>query len=370
MTFNHSLILFFPLLLASCSEQPSTEPSESASESSSIQDTLRYDQEIHLHHMKQLTFGGDNAEAYWSFDSEKLVFQAANNAWGAPCDQIFWMDLEAELEVKGNGLNQISNGQGRTTCAYFLPGDTSVVFASTHLVDSLCPAVPPRGPNGEYVWPIYAAYDIFTYDLQGNLISQLTSEPGYDAEATVSPQGDRMVFTSTRSGDLELYTCDLDGTNVIQVTSDLGYDGGAFFSPDGQKLIWRASRPRTEDEIVHYQELLSNGLVEPTEMELFIANIDGSDMRQLTDLGGANWAPYFHPNGEQVLFSSNHKTGSFPFNIFMINTDGTGLEQVTFDNAFDSFPMFSPDGKRIAFSSNRNNGRTRNTNVFLADWKD
>lgn len=179
-----------------------------------------------------------------------------------------------------------------------------------------------------------------------------------------------MVFTSTRSGDLELYTCDLDGTNVIQVTSDLGYDGGAFFSPDGQKLIWRASRPKTEDEIVHYQELLSNGLVEPTEMELFIANIDGSDMRQLTDLGGANWAPYFHPNGEQVLFSSNHKTGSFPFNIFMINTDGTGLEQVTFDNAFDSFPMFSPDGKRIAFSSNRNNGRTRNTNVFLADWKD
>ena len=177
-----------------------------------------------------------------------------------------------------------------------------------------------------------------------------------------------MVFTSTRSGDLELYTCALDGSDVVQVTNELGYDGGAFFSPDGSQLIWRASRPKTDEEVAHYTELLAKGLVEPTAMELFIANADGTDARQLTDLGGANWAPYFHPDGDRVLFSSNHKTAAFPFNIFMINTDGTGLTQVTFDNAFDSFPMFSPDGKRIAFSSNRNNGRTRNTNVFVADW--
>jgi Tol biopolymer transport system component len=204
--------------------------------------------------------------------------------------------------------------------------------------------------------------------MDGERVAQLTDLPGYDAEATVSPTGERMVFTSTRSGDLELYTCNLDGSDVVQVTDELGYDGGAFFSPDGSQLIWRASRPVEPSEVEHYTELLKNGLVEPTSMELFIANADGSNARQLTDLGGANWAPFFHPSGEKVLFSSNHHTGGFPFNIFMINADGTGLEQISYDSAFDSFPMFSPDGKRLAFSSNRNNGRTRNTNVFVTDW--
>ena len=109
-------------------------------------------------------------------------------------------------------------------------------------------------------------------------------------------------------------------------------------------------------------------MVEPTSMELFVAKADGSEMKQITTLGGANWAPFFHPSGDMVLFSSNHKTGRFPFNIFMINLDGSGLEQITFDEAFDSFPMFSSDGTKLAFSSNRNNGRTRNTNVFVADW--
>lgn len=355
------------LILAACGTTDSDSHAAAVAEAT---DTLRYENEVHLKNLRQLTFGGDNAEAYWSFDSEKLVFQANNPAWGTGCDQIFWMDLAADASEKAEGLNQISNGLGRTTCAYFLPGDTSVVFASTHLADTLCPPVPPRGPNGEYVWPIYEGYDIFTYDLEGNQLEQLTFEPGYDAEATVSPTGDRMVFTSTRSGDLELYTCALDGSDVKQVTNELGYDGGAFFSPDGSQLIWRASRPKTEEEVAHYKGLLAQGLVEPTDMELFIANADGSNARQLTDLGGANWAPYFHPDGQRVLFSSNHKTAAFPFNIFMINTDGTGLTQVTFDNAFDSFPMFSPDGKRIAFSSNRNNGRTRSTNVFVAEWMD
>ena len=179
-----------------------------------------------------------------------------------------------------------------------------------------------------------------------------------------------MVFTSTRHGDLDLYTCALDGSDVKQVTHELGYDGGAFFSPDGEQLIWRASRPQTQEEVDKYTSLLSQGMVEPTSMELFVANADGSNARQITHLGGANWAPFFHPDGERVLFSSNHKSGRFPFNIFMINLDGSGLEQVTFDEAFDSFPMFSPDGTQLAFSSNRNNGRTRNTNLFVADWVD
>ncbi len=358
-----SLILVVALI--SCGEQG---VSVNSSQPEEVESGLRLEGEDHFAALRQLTFGGDNAEAYWSFANDQLVFQANNPSWGTGCDQIFVLQLDDDFTPSSTPPSQISNGLGRTTCAYFMPGDTTVVFASTHLSDTLCPAVPPRGPKGEYVWPIYEGYDIFTYDLQGALISQLTDLPGYDAEATVSPTGDRMVFTSTRSGDLELFTCKLDGSDVVQVTDELGYDGGAFFSPDGSQLIWRASRPQTSEEVEHYTDLLSKGLVEPTAMELFIANADGSNARQLTDLGGANWAPFFHPSGEKVLFSSNHHTGGFPFNIFMINADGTGLEQISFDSAFDSFPMFSPDGKRLAFSSNRNNGRTRNTNVFVTDW--
>jgi|TARA_B100000768_G_C11282777_1_gene379690 dipeptidyl aminopeptidase/acylaminoacyl peptidase len=359
--------LILGIALASCTG--SAEPVvEDGTKESSQRDSLRYNGEDHFSGFRQLTYGGDNAEAYWSFGNDKLVFQANNPSWGTGCDQIFTLELDDEFTPTSVPPSQISSGLGRTTCAYFMPGDTSVVFASTHLADTLCPAVPPRGPKGEYVWPIYEGYDIFTYDLDGNMQSQLTDLPGYDAEATVSPKGDRMVFTSTRSGDLELYTCNIDGTDVIQVTDELGYDGGAFFSPDGSQLIWRASRPKTAEEVMHYQTLLDKGLVEPTAMELFIGNADGSNARQLTDLGGANWAPFFHPSGTKILFSSNHHTGGFPFNIFMINTDGSGLKQISFDSAFDSFPMFSPDGKRLAFSSNRNNGRTRNTNVFVVNW--
>ena len=225
-----------------------------------------------------------------------------------------------------------------------------------------------RGPEGRYVWPIYPTYDLVLHNLNTNEKNVIAASSSYDAEATVSPKGDRMVFTSTRNGDLDLYTCDLDGRNVRQVTNTLGYDGGAFFSPDGEWLLWRASRPQTKEEVEKYKALLEQNMVEPTSMELFVAKADGSEMKQITTLGGANWAPFFHPSGDKVLFSSNHKTGRFPFNIFMINLDGSGLEQITFDEAFDSFPMFSSDGTKLAFSSNRNNGRTRNTNVFVADW--
>lgn len=337
------------------------------------EDSLRYPQERHLGNLRQLTFGGDNAEAYWSFDGSRLVFQSTRMEWGTACDQIYVLPLDADYRPSAEQPREVvkvSTGEGRTTCAYFLPGDSSVVYASTHLADPACPAVPPRGPGGEYVWPIYEGYDIFTTDVNGLTLNQLTFTPGYDAEATVSPRGDRMVFTSMRSGDLELYTCALDGSDVKQVTHELGYDGGAFFSPDGEWLVWRASRPQTPEEEAHYRELLAKGLVEPTDMELFIGRVDGTETRQLTHLGGANWAPFFHPSGEKILFCTNHHTGGFPFNLFMIGIDGTGLEQVTFDTAFDSFPMFSPDGKRLVFASNRNNGRTRSTNLFVADWVD
>ncbi len=330
------------------------------------EDTLKYEQETHIKNIKQLTFGGDNAEAYWSYDNTKLVFQSNNTEWGTECDQIYYMD--GEENEPGFEAPLISTGLGRTTCSYFLPDET-IVYGSTHLDDPNCPEVPERGPGGAYVWPIYEGYDIFRANLDGEIIDTLTNTPGYDAEATVSPDGKKIVFTSMRTGDLELFIMDVDGSNVVQITDELGYDGGAFFSPDGKQLIFRASRPETEEEIEKYTSLLEEGLVEPTNMELFLVNVDGTNMRQITDLGNANWAPYFHPSGEKIIFSSNHQSQrGFPFNLFMINPDGTELEQITFDDTFDSFPMFSHDGKKLVFSSNRFNGGDRSTNIFIADW--
>ncbi len=340
---------------------------EAATTEETKKDTLTYEKEEHFKNLQQLTFGGDNAEAYFSFDNSKLVFQAANKDWNAPCDQIFVMPIDG---YTGEKPSMLSTGKGRTTCSFFMPGDQSILYASTHLGDEACPES-PRTIDGKYVWPIYDTYNIFVADLEGNITKQLTDSPGYDAEATVSPDGKKIVFTSTRSGDLELYTMDIDGSNVQQVTDELGYDGGAFFSPDSKKLVFRASRPKTEEEVKTYKTLLEKGFVQPTNLEIFTCNLDGSDLKQITNLGSANWAPYMHPSGEKILFASNHHTESGRvFNIFSINIDGTGLKQITYDNTFDAFPMFSYDGKYLVFSSNRNNGGTRDTNVFIAEWVD
>lgn len=329
-------------------------------------DSLRYPQEKYLKNVRQLTFGGDNAEAYWSFNDSFLVFQSNYSEWGVECDQMFLISPDNPAVEKPKML---STGLGRTTCAFFMPGDSTILYASTHLGGDNCPPEPEREPGGKYVWPIYPSYDIFEADLDGNIVRQLTNRPGYDAEATLSPNGDLIVFTSDRSGDLELYTMNLDGSNVTQITNELGYDGGAFFSPDGKKLVFRSSRPKTDDEKKEYLDLLSNGLVQPTNMEIYVCNVDGSELRQITQLGKANWAPFFHPSGEKILFSSNHaaKRG-FEFNLYMIDLNGENLTQITYDEVFDAFPMFSYDGKKLVFSSNRNNGGTRNTNLFVADW--
>lgn len=335
----------------------------------STQDTVHFSREKHLRNVRQLTFGGDNAEAYWSFDSKKVVFQSNNPAWGLSCDQIFELPIDQDLS-KGAKPKMISTGKGRTTCSYFLPGDKKIVYASTHLGGAECPSEPPRTPGGKYLWSIYDTYDIFVH-AEGKPLKQLTTNKGYDAEATVSPDGKKIVFTSTRNGDLDLYTMDLNGKNVKQITFELGYDGGAFFSPDSKKIVFRASRPKTPEAIQEYKSNLANGLVAPTEMEIYTCNVDGSNIKQLTQLGKANWAPFYHPGGKKILFSSNHKSSrGYQFNIYMINEDGSGLEQITYDQVFDSFPMFSPDGKKLIFSSNRNNGGTRNTNLFVADWVD
>lgn len=331
-------------------------------------DSVQFAGEKHFANLRQLTFGGDNAEAYFSFDGQWLIYQRTSVKDGVPCDQMFIGKIPAPGETFQPRM--ISTGKGRTTCGAFTKDGKHVIYASTHLGADSCPPVPDRKKYGnKYIWPLYDSYDIFMADLNGKIVKQLTRSKGYDAEATLSPDGKKMIYTSTKDGDLELYIMDLKTGKERRITHDLGYDGGAWFSPDGKKIIWRASRPQTEQEIAEYKSLLAENLVAPTNMEVFIANADGSNIRQVTRLGNANWAPAYMPDSKRIIFASNHQSKrGFPFNLFTMNEDGSGMEKISAEKIFDAFPMFSPDGKKIVFCSNRNNGGTRDTNIFIADW--
>jgi Tol biopolymer transport system component len=332
-------------------------------------DTLLFPGEKHFKNLRQLTFGGDNAEAYFSFDGKYLIFQKTNPKEGIFCDQMF-VGKVPQSPDEPFVPKMVSTGKGRTTCGYFMKDGKHVIFASTHLSDTACPPVPDRAKYGnKYIWPLYPGYDIFMADLNGNIVKQLTNSPYYDAEATISPDGKNMIYTSTKDGDLELYIMNLKTGKEKRITHTLGYDGGAWFSPDGTKLIWRASRPRTEAEIKEYKDLLAENLVAPTNMEVWIANADGSNAHQVSYFGQANWAPVYMPDSKRILFASNHEyKRGFPFNLYMMNEQGGNLTKISRDKGFDAFPMFSYDGKKVVFCSNRNNGGTRDTNIFIADW--
>ena len=315
--------------------------------------------EVHLSNVRQLTSGGENAEAYWAFDGSQLIYQARKP--GAECDQIYVLDPES------GDTRMVSTGEGRTTCSYFYPSGNEILYSSTHHHNAACPPNPDFSMG--YVWPVYETYDVFASNLDGSGLRQLTTEEGYDAEATFSPAGDRIVFTSARDGDLELYSMAPDGSDVIRLTDRPGYDGGAFYSPDGSKIIWRAHYPGEGPELEDYRRLLSQGLLRPGELEIYIMDADGSNQRQLTQLGGANFAPYWHPSCEKIVFSSNHHDpDGRDFEIYMINLDGSGLTRITYSEGFDGFPVFSPDGQHLVFGSNRNNGGTSDTNVFIGEW--
>lgn len=354
---------FFVAAVSSCRSQATV-----AKTNVSTNDTIHYPEEKHLANVQQLTFGGDNAEAYFSFDGKWIIFQRTSVKSGVPCDQMFIGKLPKpgkKFEYK-----MVSTGKGRSTCGAFTKDGKHVIYASTHLGADTCPPVPDRKKYGNrYIWPLYSTYDIFMADLNGKIVKQLTHSKGYDAEATLSPDGKKMIYTSDKDGDLELYVMDLETGKEVRVTHELGYDGGAWFSPDGTKIIWRASRPKTEAAIKEYKELLAAEMVAPTNMEVFVANADGSNARQITNFGQANWAPSFFPDSKRIIFASNqeYKRG-FPFNLYAIDEDGKNFEKITHEKIFDAFPMFSPDGKKVIFCSNRNNGGTRDTNIFIADW--
>jgi TolB protein len=322
-------------------------------------DSLIRDGETHFAKLWQLTFGGENAEAYWSADGRKLILQSTRDGW--PCDQ------EYVLELATGSVHRVSTGTGRTTCGYFYDNDRRVLFSSTHLGGDSCPT-PPDFSQG-YVWAIYPDYDIFTARPDGSDLRRLTTTPGYDAEATVSTDGRAIVFTSVRDGDLDLYTMRTDGTGVTRLTDRLGYDGGAFFSRDGKWICWRADYP-ADSMAVRYRELLARHLVRPSAMDLWVMRADGTGKRQITDKPGASFAPYFTPDGRSLIYSSNWETPrGRDFNLYLVSLGGGEPVAVTRDPTFDGFPMFSPDGRWLAFSSNRGARARGETNLFLAEWR-
>jgi len=311
--------------------------------------------------MRQLTFGGENAEAYFSFDEQHLIFQSSRDSFA--CDQQFVMDLVA------GDTKLVSTGRGRTTCGYFLPGDTRILYASTHHHRVECPPSPDFSQG--YVWAIYPEYDIFTAAVDGTDLRQLTDTPGYDAEATVSPTGERIAFTSVRNGDLDIYSMNLEGTDLKRLTRELGYDGGPFYSWDGSMIVYRGWHYADSAGAGDYTRLLSLNLVRPSRMEIFVMKADGSDKRQLTDNGAANFAPFFHPDNQRIIFASNMADPKGRnFDLYLMNIDGSNVKRVTYDESFDGFPMFTRDGKRLVFASNRNGRLRGETNIFIADWKD
>ena len=318
-------------------------------------------EEAHLRNLRQLTFGGQNAEGYWSADGKQVVYQRMDEGSGVMCDQEFVVDV---LTGKSR---MVSNGKGRVTCGYFHDRDRRVLYASTHLADPGCP--PPADHTKGYVWPMTAGFDIVSHALDGSGFERLTDTPGYDAEATLSPDGKTIVFTSVRDGDLEIYTMTTDGTNVKRLTNEPGYDGGPFFSHDGNRIVYRRDAHPDAASLARYRELLAQHLYRPGALEIWVMNADGTDRRQVTKLGAASFAPYFHADDQRIIFSSNHPNPrGRNFDLWLIRLDGSGLERVTTEPTFDGFPMFSPDGKRLVFASNRGGKVAGETNLFVADW--
>jgi Tol biopolymer transport system component len=313
---------------------------------------------VHLRNIRQLTFGGQNAEAYFSTSGTQLIFQRTPGDTG--CDQQYIMNVD------GTAMRRVSSGQGRTTCGYFFARDARILYASTEHLGRACPPRPDYSRG--YVWSLYN-YDIYVADASGANTARLTNNPDYDAEGTLSPDGQTIVFTSLRDGDLDIYTMRTDGTQLKRLTRTLGYDGGPFFSPDGKLIVYRGSHPGTAADSAEYRLLLNQRQVRPARMDIWVMNADGSNQRQVTSLAGANFAPYFTPDGRRIIFASNHQNPrSRNFDLYLVNLDGSNLEQVTTSSEFDAFPMFSPNGRQLVWASNRNSAVQGETNIFIADW--
>jgi Tol biopolymer transport system component len=319
-----------------------------------------------MKNVTQITFDGDNGEAYFSPDGRNLIFQS--NRGGYACDKIWIMNID------GSDKQMVSPNHGAHTCSFFFPDNQRIVFASTSNMPGDCPPKQKKPQGEHFVWFLYP-YDIFVANADGSDMKKITDNPKYDAEPIVSPDGKQIVFGSQRYGDFDIYIMNSDGTNVRRLTDRIGYDGGPWFSPDGKKIVWRAWYPETDEEKAKWRECMENDYIVPVPLDLWVMDADGSNKKRLTHNGATNWAPSWHPDRKRIIFSSNMddwhediKRFGHNFELYIINIDGTGLERITYNKVFDSFPMFSPDGKKIVFASNRNAQNPHATDIFIADW--
>ncbi|MDJ0832499.1 MAG: hypothetical protein QNJ69_03185 [Gammaproteobacteria bacterium] len=330
---------------------------------------LQPSRDLHMSNLTQLTFEGDNGEAYFSFDGKQLIFQS--NRGGYACDKIWTMNID------GSNKKMVSPDRGAHTCSFFYPGGQEILFASTSHLDGACPPKPELPSHIRYAWPLYP-YDIYRARADGSGMQALTSDnPQYDAEPIMAADGKSIVFGSQRDGDFDIYSMDADGGNLKRLTDTVGYDGGPWFSHDGSKIAWRAWHPQTEAEKAQWRDNMEQDYIQSTPLDIWVMDADGSNKQRLTNNGATNWAPSWHPDGKRIVFSSNmddwredYKTYGHNFELYLINSDGSGLKRLTYNKVFDSFPMFSADGKKIAFGANRNPAKPRATDIFIADWKE
>lgn len=353
---NKMLLLIITLLIAGCSH----------THHSAVAKDAVISEDRYMHKVTQLTFEGDNGEAYFSADGSKLIYQSNRN--GYQCDKIWIMNVD------GSGKRMVSPDHGAHTCSFFFPDGNQIVFASTSHLDGTCPPKPAKQPGVHYMWPLYP-FDIYAANLDGSGLKKLTANPKYDAEPIISTDGRKIVFGSQREGDFDIYIMDADGSNQQRLTDRYGYDGGPWFSPDGSKIVWRAWHPQNEAEKAKWRDCMERDYIVPFPLDIWVMNSDGSGKTRLTSNGATNWAPSWHPDGKRIIFSSNMddwhedlQRFGHNFEIYLINVDGSGLERITYNKIFDSFPMFSPDGRKLAFASNRNPQKPRATDIFVADW--
>ncbi len=352
-----AIIISLAIIFVGCSSRkPSTAPAGSAMT------------DRHMKNVTQLTFDGDNGEAYFSWDGRKLIFQSSRG--GYSCDKIWTMNID------GKDLRMVSPDHGANTCSFFFPGDKTIVFASTSHIPGDCPPRPQTPKGARYVWPLYP-YDIFTANSDGTGLKRITENPKYDAEPIVSPDGRQIVFGSQREGNFDVYIMNADGTKVRRLTDRTGYNGGPWFSPDGKKIVWRAWYPETEAEKALWRDCMEKNYIVAVPLDLWVMDADGSNKKMVLHNGATNFAPSWHPDGKRIIFASNMddwhediRQYGHNFELYLINIDGTGLERITFNNVFDSFPMFSPDGKKLVWASNRNPKKPHETDIFIADWEE